>query len=506
MQGKLIYNLIASLITFALSTLISFWMTPYIISTIGAEAYGFIPLTQNFISILSVLTVALSSIIARFFTVAIQKDDFSNAQRYFNTYLFSSIVFSGFLIIIFVVLSILIDNFINIPKHLILDVRISILISGLLLIMTYIGAVFDAAPYSTNKLYITNGIQALNAIMKSIFIFTLLTTLTPKIWYVNLGTIMAGVLSFILGVFFFRKLLPSIKFNYKYFQLSKLKELLSAGVWNSIGQIGVLLFLAIDILVANITLGAEKAGIYAAILQYPLFLRTLAGITAGVFAPVVVTLFAKKNIDALIQYSNKAVKLNGLLIALPAALMCGMSGALLRVWLGEEFEVYKWLLTLNSVYLVFVLSVMPLNHIFTAVNRLRLPALITIFFGIMNLVLAYLLSGPVGLGFYGIVIAGASSLILKNLIFTPLYSSYITGQAYHIYYKGIFQPIIGAAFAILFSMIIQLFYNIENWLGLIMVGLIISIGYILFSYIVLLNKEEKELVKNLVEKLILKKR
>ncbi|RAS80490.1 hypothetical protein A4U60_14675 [Priestia endophytica] len=478
----------------------SLWMTPYIISNVGTEAYGFIPLTQNFISILSVLTVALSSVIARFFTIAIQQKDFSNAQRYFNTYLFSSLIFSGVLFLVFIILSISIDSLFNIPMSLISDVRISILISGFLLIMTYIGAVFDAAPFSVNKLYVTKGIQAINAIVKAIVIFTLLTMLTPRIWYVNLGTFIAGVLSFILGIVFFRKLMPDIKINFKDFQLNKLKELLSAGVWNSIGQIGVLLFLAIDILVANITLGAEKAGVYAAILQFPLLLRTLAGITAGVFAPIIVTHYAKENINALIQYSNRAVKLNGLLLALPAALMCGLGGALLRVWLGEEFEMYEWLLILNAFYLVFTLSVMPLNHIFTAVNRLKLPALTTIFLGIINLLLAIFLSGPVGLGLYGIVISSASVLILKNLIFTPLYSSYVTGQVYRVYYKGIFQPLIGAFIVIIFSMSIQYFYIIENWLDLIAVGIIVSICYILFSYILLLTKEERNIIQNLFKK------
>ncbi|MCA0756489.1 MATE family efflux transporter [Paenibacillus sp. N4] len=504
MQGKVIYNLIASLTTFSLSVLISLWMTPYIINAIGTDAYGFIPLTQNFISILSVLTVALSSVIARFFTVAIQQNDFFNAQRYFNTYLISSIIISGFLLIVFFTLSLLIDDIINIPKFLTLDVEISIIISGLLLVMTYIGAVFDAAPFSTNKLYITKGIEALNAILKAICVFILLTALTPKIWYVNLGAIIAGVLSFILGVFFFRKLLPFIKFNYKDFQLSKLKEMLSAGIWNSIGQVGVILFLAIDILVANKTVGAEKAGIYAAILQLPLLVRSLAGITANVFAPVVVTLYAKKNINALVEYSNKAVRLNGLLIALPASLICGLSSALLNVWLGEEFETYNWLLVLNSIYLVFVLSVMPLNHIFTAVNRLKLPAIVTIILGITNLILAYLLSGPVGLGLYGIVIASASSLCVKNLIFTPLYSSFVTGQAFYKYYKGIIQPIIGAAFAVIVSIIIKFCYNISNWMDLIIAGLIITISYILFSYVSLLNREEKQRVKKLVIRLFYK--
>lgn len=42
--------------------------------------------------------------------------------------------------------------------------------------------------------------------------------------------------------------------------------------------------------------------------------------------------------------------------------------------------------------------------------------------------LAVTLSGPAHLGLYGITIAGAAALILKNVVFTPLYVSYITNH------------------------------------------------------------------------------
>lgn len=505
MQGNLIFNLIASLITFLLSVVISMWMTPFIIKSIGTEAYGFIPLTQNFISIMSVLTVALSSVIARFITVAIKQNDHSRVQYYFNTYLFSALILSGVLVTFFFILAIFVDKIIDVPNYLLFDVRISIIISGLLLITTYIGTVFIAAPFSANKLYITKGIEALNALVKSVLIIGLLTLLMPKIWYVNLGAFIAGLISFILNVAFFKKILPFIKINCRYFKLSYLSELLTSGIWNSIGQVGVLLFLAIDIFVANITLGAEKAGVYAAILQFPLLLRTLAGIIAGVFAPVIISHYAKKNMYALVQYANHSVKLNGLLISLPASLICGLAGALLSVWLGPDFAQYKWLLILNAIYLIFVLSIMPLNHIFTAVNKLKVPAIVTILLGILNLILAIILSGYTSLGLYGILIAGATALTLKNFIFVPLYSAYVTGQPYNTYFKGIFQPIIGALVTIIISIIIQRFYSIENWIDLIFGGLFVSIFYILFSYLFLLNKEEKLLINSIINRFIPKK-
>ena len=51
MQNKrLAINMIASLFSFVISMGISFVLSPYIINTVGSEAYGFVNLANNFVS------------------------------------------------------------------------------------------------------------------------------------------------------------------------------------------------------------------------------------------------------------------------------------------------------------------------------------------------------------------------------------------------------------------------------------------------------------------------
>ncbi|MGF3105752.1 MATE family efflux transporter [Rossellomorea sp. DUT-2] len=497
MKDNLIYNLGASILTFLLTVFITFWMTPLIINNLGTEAYGFIPLTQQIISILSVLTFALSSVIARFLTISISQGNIRKAEEYFNTYLVSTLFGAILIIIIVMVVINKINRVLNVPDYLLIDVKLAIFFGGTLVIITFVNSLFLAGPFAMNKLYITKGIEAINAITKAIAILLLLTIFSPKIWYINLGAMVAGAVSLITSFYFFKKLIPTVSVNFKRFNFSNLRELLSAGIWNSIGQIGVILFLSVEIILANIIFGASKAGVYGAMLQLPLLLRTVANITSSVFAPVIINNYASKNINSLINYCNKSVKLNGLLIALPAALICGFAGVILNIWLGPEFVTHKWLLILNSAYLIVTLSPLPLNHIFTAVNKLMLPGLATIILGVINLLLAILLSIYTNLGLYGIVLAGAISLIGKNVIFIPIYSSVVTNQPLWKYFVGMIYPIIGAFFITILSFILQSYFQIISWWDLVLSGTIITIGYILFSFFLLFNKEEKNYLLNI---------
>nr|WGD93529.1 hypothetical protein P5629_07450 [Bacillus subtilis] len=66
---KFTINFSANLTAFLLSVFLSVWMTPFIVKTLGVEAFGFVHLTQNVINYFSVITVALSSVVVRFFSV-----------------------------------------------------------------------------------------------------------------------------------------------------------------------------------------------------------------------------------------------------------------------------------------------------------------------------------------------------------------------------------------------------------------------------------------------------
>ena len=58
---QLTINMIANFVNFGISLCISFFLSPYIVRTIGVEANGFITLANNFVSYTSLITIALNS-------------------------------------------------------------------------------------------------------------------------------------------------------------------------------------------------------------------------------------------------------------------------------------------------------------------------------------------------------------------------------------------------------------------------------------------------------------
>lgn len=68
-------NILAQIGAFAIQYCISFFLTPFIVKTLGVEAYGFVSLSSNIIGYMQVATIALNSMASRFISMAYHRGD-----------------------------------------------------------------------------------------------------------------------------------------------------------------------------------------------------------------------------------------------------------------------------------------------------------------------------------------------------------------------------------------------------------------------------------------------
>ena len=113
-----------SAISVFLNCFINLYLTPQITNSVGADAYGFVSLAKNFVSYANIIMTALNSYAARYMTVAyIQKDE-KKFKQYYNTVFFGDLFIGGVIFIVGIIATIFLEKLLNIPGHLILDVKI----------------------------------------------------------------------------------------------------------------------------------------------------------------------------------------------------------------------------------------------------------------------------------------------------------------------------------------------------------------------------------------------
>lgn len=486
-------NLAGNIVNFVVNLIIGLLLVPYFISTLGVAAYGIIPLATSLNSYVVLLTESLNTAVSRYLTVDLQREDYAKANKTFNT-AFVTITGIIFLMVPFVALFSLFSPVIfNVPEGQNLETIFLFLgVCGAFLIRSWSGN-FTVSLFAYNRLDLLNLVSIVNIIVQVTLIVTLFVFLGPSLALVGLAYLIGGIVASALAIFLSWRINPHLSIDVHDFDRSRLRDLTSMGWWVVVNQVGAVLFLSIDLIVVNLLFGASTGGEYAIALQWVVLLRAIAGTLSGVLTPIVLTYYAKEQTDTLIKVSRSAVKLMGLSMALPIGLVCGFAPALLTVWVGSEFSFLALLMVVLTGHLVINLAILPLFSINVAYNRVKIPGILTLFMGVGNLALAIVLSLYTGLSYYGVAVAAAIILTLKNALFTPWYATRILGVSVHTYTRAMLPGIAATILIAGFAVFISMFFPMTSVLSLFIAGGGIAVLYLAFVWLLGLDGFERNL-------------
>lgn len=493
-SGKLTTNLIANIINFLVSIAVGIFFTPYLIHHLGVAAYGVIPLAIAFSSYLTVFTLVINASVARFITVAMQRDDIGEANSYFNTSLFASIFSVILLLGPCLWLASMPEHLFHLPAGYEVQSKWLLTFTVGMVMISVLSSPFEVASFCRNRFDFRNMVTITATLIRVGFVVLLFTIAAPSVFYVGLGMFIAAVFSLLASVIIWRKLTPELVISHRGFKSECLRNLAGTGGWIMISQIGTMLLLSIDLLVVNRMFGPDSGGRYASLLQWSILLRGVALTIAGVLAPTIISLYARNEIVEMISYSRKAVKALGLFIALPVGLVSGLSQPLLYVWLGQDFVALAPILTLMTAPLCINLGYMPLHNISQATNNVRVPGIVQLVAGVINLGLAILLAGPLGWGMYGVAAAGLIVLTLKNLVFTPLYCARILGKNKSTFIKELLPLIVVTLLLTTGCWLTSSFINLASWFRLGSFSVFITVGYGILVWFFLISDAEKNFI------------
>ena len=499
-RGRLSVNLASNLGYLVLSLVVGIWYVPFLVRHLGAAAYGLIPLASTLTASMSLVTLGLNSAVGRRLTIALEREDHDQANRIFNTSLWGSLALCLVLMVPAGLGLVYLESIVRIPPGFAVEARW--LFGGVVaaFLLNEVMAAFDVSSYCRNRFDLFNLVATAERLTRVGLVVLLFYAVAPRIHYVG-GAILGGtVVSAAGAIWLWRRLTPMLRIAWRDFDWAVLKNLAGTGGWVIVNQMGAILYLGIDLLVANRLFGAELAGRYAAVMALPMLIRMLGTTISAVFSPTSVYYYAREDIDGLVAYVRRAIKCVGLMLALPIGLMCGFAEPLLRLWLGPDFSEWSPLLFLMAAHLCLNMAINPLLGLQLTVNRMKVPGIVTLFMGLGNLGLALWLAGPMQWGLYGIAAAGAIMLTAKHVFFTPLYAAHVLGKPRFTFLREMPLILIMTAATILLGRATAWIWEIGGWGDLILIGLGLSVMYCVGVYGLVLKPAERQMLKKVLRK------
>ncbi len=490
-------NLSLQILSFVVQIGIGIWLVPYLVGHLGRAAYGLIPIAGIMTEYVSLISYNISSSVNRFLTIALQQKKVNDANRVFNTAFFSYLAIVILQIPAFGLVIYYANAIFTIPEELYRDVIILLICSATSFLINLVVSVFGVPLYANNRLDISRSIDIARQVLRVTGIVVLFLTLGPTLRYVGYVDLAISVASCLTTMAIGKRLAPELRLNFHFYDWRKVRELTAMGWWLFVNQIGFLLFLRMDIWVCNRFIGAEQAGDYAAILQWSNLIRSAGGLMAGIVAPMMMIYYARSEIERLTRTSMLSVRLFSSALAIPIGLMCVFSPSLLRLWLGESFVRLSPLMILMLVHLVVNVGVYPLFGIQMAVGRVKWPGLAAVFMGLVNLVLSILLAKQFGWGIYGVAIAGAITITLRDGLFTAIYGAHILKQPWHTFLKCYLPGLTLLGVVLLLGFGVGHCINPTSWWYLVLLCLAIGlIGLVVIG--VILPKQDRRLIIELL--------
>lgn len=491
----LVINMTSNFLSLAVTFGISFFLSPYIVKTVGVEAYGFVGLANNFISYASLITIALNSLAGRFITIAIHEKKIEKANRYYSSVFLANCLISVVLLLIGTIAWIYLEYLISIPASILWDVKLLFAALFINCIIGTVGSVFSVSTFATNKLYISSFRSIESSLIRAVVLVGLFALFSPKVSYLGITTLLTGVYCMAFNIHYMHKLLPELHIKRTSFDFAAVKELVSSGVWSLINRLGQILSDGLDLLVTNLFIDATSMGVLSLAKTVPSLISTVVGSIVGVFSPNFTILYAQNKREELVVAVKQSMKIMGVITNLPVIILVVCGKQFFSLWQPTQDAHQLQILSILTIgCIVFSGGINCIYGVFAAVNKLKANSLAVVSSGLVSVLITFVLVKFTSLGIYAV--AGTSTIvaIIRNLAFTAPYGAKCLNLKWYVFYPDVFRPVVFAIVSIVISVIVLMFVPSGGWIMLVIRAAITGTLSIAFGFFIVLNKSDRALI------------
>ena len=507
---QLAFNMIASYIAMGFSLGITFFLTPYIVGELGREAYGYIALSSNLIGYSSLVTIALNAMASRFISIKFIEGNINEANQYYSSVFFSNIILSIVITIVMLIVIAFVNHILDVPDFLLSDVRVLLLLLSTSSVIGLVTGTFGVGTFIKNRIDISSSRNIIGNLLSSLLIVVLFSLLSPHIWYMGVSGLVCTLYMAITNKILLTRLTPELSISKSLFDIRKVWELIKSGAWNVLNKLSEILGQGLDLLMANIFIGALAMGTFSITKNIPFLILSLNATASSVFAPIFTKLYAEKRKGDLIAELNKSIRLLGCISCI-TLVCCGVFVEdFYSLWLpGQDSDLLAKLTLVGLLACPFTLPNEPLWNIFTITNRLKYSSLFMLFNNcvvfLIVIISMFVVNNDVTRLF---ILAGTRACIgiIRGFSFLPIYGAYCLQSKATTFYKPMLKSLLCILVSGVMCSNLRLLFNIQSWGELIFI-LFVSILICLFvCSLIILQKSDRAFLCNKVKLMIVRKK
>lgn len=479
-------NMIANIVSYSTNILIAFFLTPYLIEKLGKETYSFYPMANTIINYMAILMNAMNSVASRFVTVSLVQYKKIEANKYFSSTLFANVLLSVIVSVPLFLFIYFIDDILNVPINSLAAVRMLFSFMFCSSLIQIASNVFGIATFAKNRIDLRSIREIVISVSRLVLYILFYSFFPASISYIGITIFITSILNLIIQVFYTKMLLPEFEIKKSLTSFRHIKDVLISSSWAAINSLGNQLLVGLLLILSNVFYGASVSGVYSIVNTVPQFFSGIISMLIGVFYPVITYKYAQGNKKELIQSINFSQNMVGLVGCSIAIVFLVFSKEFYELWTPSEDALQLSKLTFVIVIPYFFTACMwTLTNVNIILNKIKGPAIFTLFIGVLNVFLSYL---SYKMRVDSIMVLPLISTLLQILligIFIPLYVAKCLKVTCFYLYKPLFKALLVSLSLIVLYQGIKHYIIIHTWFDFLLVGGMFGIFTLIIMALVL---------------------
>lgn len=423
-RPSLVVSALSNWAALAVTILVGFFLTPFVIQHVGKGGYGIWTLVATLVGYYGILDLGISTAVVRYVAHHAGRGDTRALNETASTAITVFVVMGLVVLGASVALATPLAHFFHIAEARATEFRHVVWLLGLACAIAFPGNVLAGVMRAHERFVAFNAVTLLSTLVRAgLTVWALVAGY--GLTGVALATAAAGVITVVANALLCRVLLPHVRFRPGLCRRAVLRSLVAFGVAATVIAMGDLLRFKLDPFLLGKWKGMNAVAVYgvAALLIHYMLTSVTAGL--GVLTPRFASLQGDATPDRLRGLFVRSLSISSALGFGAGTLVICCGGPFVHLWVGPTFRggvPVLWIL--GASYAVAMAQTPGISAMY-AMNRHRAYALANTLEGVANLALSLALISSYGI--IGVALGTAIPQFVHKGFVQPVYVSRIVG-------------------------------------------------------------------------------
>ncbi|NIT61366.1 MAG: oligosaccharide flippase family protein [Aliifodinibius sp.] len=492
-----IRNVSSNYATFFISILIAFFLSPFIIHSLGNTAYGLWVLVGSICGYFGVLNLGFPTTIIKYISHHHALGEYSKINEIINTMLLFFSLIGVVVILIAAVFAPFAHNLFNVQADYISKLRIIILLLGINVAISFPLNVFDAIFRGLQRFDVANIIRIIVIILRAGAIVLFLKAGGGLIALATITLIMAA-LECTIKATMCKRVFPQQKIDLRIADIKLLKQLVGFSLYMFIIAVSVQISFMSDSIVIGIFLTAEAITFFAIGANLVFYLRQFITQISAVITPIASAFGAKQDSDRMKRLLFTGTRYCFMAVLPISVIYLILGETFIALWIGPEYgpKSSQVLSILTWSYIIF-LSQFVAGSIFIGLGKVKVLAFLHLGAAVSNILISILLVNKYGIT--GVAFGTAIPLLIQGTFILPIYVCRTLKVSIVKYFLESYIPPLLSSIPFIIAVLLARYFMTINSLTVFMIyAATLMIIYIIFEFgFAFENQHRKQILEKL---------